>query len=59
MYIMSLLSEGGEIPNTSLQGGLLAGVAFFLLVVIVGWLTSGRKQDQPEVKHETGKPVKK
>ena len=59
MLAMRLLSEGGEGPNTSLQGLLLVGIAFFLLMVIVGWLTSTRKQDQPEVQHEVKKPVKK
>lgn len=59
MLAMRLLSEGGEGPNTSLQGLLLVGIAFFLLMVIVGWLTSTRKQDQPEVQHEAKKPVKK
>ncbi len=60
MLAMSmLLSEGGEIPNTSLQGGLFVGIAFFLLMVIVGWLTSNRNQDQAEVTHEAQKSAKK
>jgi len=52
MFAMRLLSEGGEIPNTSLQGVLFGLLGFFLLMVIVGWLTSNRNQDQAEVTHE-------
>ncbi len=59
MYALRLLSEGGEGPNTSLQGLLLIGIAFFFLMIIVGWLTSNRKQEQPEVQHEAKKPAKK
>jgi hypothetical protein len=59
MFAMRFLSEGGEGPNTSLQGLLLIGIAFFLLMVIVGWLTSNRKQNQAEVKHEAKKSDKK
>ena len=55
MLAMSLLSGGGEGPNTSLLGLLFVGIAFFLLIVIVGWLTSSRKQDQAEVRHEAKK----
>lgn len=59
MFAMRLLSEGGEGPNTSLLGLLLGVFGFFLLMVIVGWLTSNRKQNQAEVKLEAKKPVKK
>ena len=59
MLAMRLLSEGGEGPNTSLLGLMFIGIAFFLLIVIVGWLTSSRKQDQAEVKHEAKASVKK
>jgi len=59
MYALRLLSEGGEGPNTSLQGLLVIGIAFFFLMIIVGWLTSNRKQEQPDVQHETKKPAKK
>jgi hypothetical protein len=52
MLAMRFLSEGGEGPNMSLEGLLFAGIAFFLLLIIVGWLTSIRKQDQAEVTHE-------
>ncbi|MBI5945218.1 MAG: hypothetical protein HY864_12680 [Chloroflexi bacterium] len=58
MLAMLLLSEGGEGINTSLQGLLFAGIAFFLLMVIVGWLTSSRKQEQAEAGHEAGNSEK-
>lgn len=59
MLALRLLSEGGEGPNTELVWLLYAGMAFFFLVVIVGWWVSSRKQDQPEVKHEAVKSKKK
>lgn len=52
MFALRLLSEGGEGPNTSLQWMLYVAIAFFLLMVIVGWWVSKRKQSQPEVEHE-------
>lgn len=55
MLMMRLLSEGGEGPDTSLLWLLFIGIAFFLLMVIVGWLSSSRKQDQPEVTIEAKK----
>ena len=55
MLVMRLLSEGGEGPDTSLLWLLFAGLAFFFLVIIVGWLTSGRKQDQDGVTVEAKK----
>ena len=55
MFMMRLLSEGGEGPNTSLQGLLFAGIAFILLIVIVGWLAGSRKQNPAEVTHEAKK----
>lgn len=58
MHAMLLLSEGGEGVNTSLQGLLFAGIAFLLLMIIVGWLTSGRRQDQAEAVQETKKSSK-
>jgi hypothetical protein len=53
MFALTRLSE--EMPNTSLAWLLYIVLAFFLLMVIVGWLVSRTKQDQPEEK----KPVKK
>ncbi|MBI5963606.1 MAG: hypothetical protein HY863_09050 [Chloroflexi bacterium] len=55
MFMLHLLSEGRETPNTSLQGLLFVGIAFFLLMVVVGWLAGSRKQNQPEVTHEAKK----
>ncbi len=51
MYALSLLFEEG--PNTSLAWLLWVALAFFFLMVIVGWLTSRNKGKQPEVRHET------
>ena len=58
MLVMRLLSEGGEGPNTSLLWLLFGMLTFFLLMIIVGWLTSGRKQDQAEVTNEAKKSAK-
>ncbi len=59
MFAFRLLSEGGEGPNTELQWLLLAGIAFFFLIVIVGWWTSLRKPEQAEAGHEAKKSAKK
>ena len=54
MYaLQSLLQEGG--PNTSLTWLLLVALAFFFLMVVVGWLTSKNKGSKPEVQHEAYK----
>ena len=58
MLALRLLSEGGEVPNTELLWLLLVGMAFFFLVVIVGWLTSSRKQEQVEAEPEAKKSAK-
>jgi hypothetical protein len=50
MYAIHFLAEEG--PNTELSWLLLAGLGFFLLMIIVGWLTSRRNGGQAEVKHE-------
>jgi hypothetical protein len=52
MFALRLLSEGGGGLNPSLQWMLYVGIAFFLLMVIVGWWVSSKKQNQPEVEHE-------
>lgn len=52
MLAIRLFSEGSEGTNTGLSWLLFAGVGVFLLVVIVGWLSSARKQEQVPVKHE-------
>lgn len=59
MLALRLLSEGGEGPNKELLWLLYLVIAFFLLIVIVGWWVSLRKQDQPEVKQEAVKSKKK
>ncbi len=55
MFMFRLLSEGGEGPNTSLIGLLYIGMAFFFLMIVVGWISS-KKQNQPEVKNDAVKP---
>jgi hypothetical protein len=50
MYALYLLAEEG--PNTSLSWLLWVALAFFFLMVVVGWLTSRNKGSQPEVQHE-------
>lgn len=59
MFALRLLSEGGEGPNTELLWLLYVVIAIFLLAIIAGWWTGSRKQDQPEVKNEAVKPMKK
>ena len=59
MLALRVLSEGAEGPNTELQWLLLAGIAFFFLIIAVGWWTSSIKQEQVEVQHEAMKSVKK
>jgi predicted flap endonuclease-1-like 5' DNA nuclease len=51
MSAMILLEETG--PNPELGWLLYVFLGFFLLMVIVGWLVSRRKVEQPEVPHET------
>lgn len=55
MLALHLLSEGGEGPDTSLLFLLFIVMAFFFLMIVVGWLTSSRKQDQTEVTHDAKK----
>ncbi len=52
MLALSLLSEGGTGPDTSLLLLLFIGIAFFFLIITVGWLSSNRKQYQAEVAQE-------
>jgi len=44
------MSEEG--PNTELSWLLFAALGFFFLMVIVGWLTSRRNDEQVEAGHE-------
>lgn len=50
MYLMQFIAEEG--PNTELSWLLYAALGFFLLMVIVGWLTSRRNDGQVEVTNE-------
>jgi predicted flap endonuclease-1-like 5' DNA nuclease len=50
MLAIQFLSEGG--PDTSLTPVLLVLFGFFLLMVIIGWLSSKNKPTQPEVRQE-------
>jgi len=44
-----LLSEGSHGPDASLLWLLLIALGFFFLIVVVGWLVSMKKDNQPEV----------
>ena len=59
MLALRLLSEGGEGLNTELLWVLYLGFGLFFLVVLTGWLTAGRKPDQPEFKQEAVKSGEK
>ncbi len=50
MYAVVLLEEAG--PNPELGWWLAVFVAFFVLMVIVGWLTKDRKTQQENVSQE-------
>ena len=50
MYLVQLISEEG--PNTELSWLLYAALGFFLLMVIIGWLTSRRNDGQVEATNE-------
>ena len=52
MQALILLSEGSG-PDTSLSWLLWVALAFFALMVVVGWLTSRNKGSKPEIQHET------
>lgn len=51
MYVIRFLAEEG--PNTELSWLLFITLAFFLLMIIVGWLTSNRSTEQAEVAHDS------
>ena len=51
MQALILLSEGSG-ADTSLSWLLWVALAFFALMVVVGWLTSRNKGSKPEVQHE-------
>ena len=50
MYLIQLIAEEG--PNTELSWLLYVTLGFFLLMVIIGWLTSRRNDEQAEAAHE-------
>lgn len=50
MYAVTFLAEEG--PNTELSWLLFIALAFFLLMIIVGWLTGRRGGEQAEAAHE-------
>lgn len=56
MFASFLAAEG---PNTELLWLLYAGLAFFFLVIVIGWLSSLRKRDLSKVKVEAAKPSPK
>ena len=51
MYAIQFLAEEG--PNTELSWLLFVGLGFFLLMIIVGWLTSNRSTEQAEAGHDS------
>ena len=51
MYAIRFLAEEG--PNTELSWLLFVGLGFFLLMIVVGWLTSSRSAEQAEVTHDS------
>jgi len=53
MFALTLISE--EVPNPSLMWLLYIVLAFFSLMVIVGWLVGRTKQSQPDLKRSAKK----
>jgi hypothetical protein len=53
MFALRLLSEGGGSPDASLQWMLYVALAFFALMVFVGWWVSRNKKPEVEIQHET------
>jgi hypothetical protein len=52
MVALRLLAEGGGGPNLELSWLLYAGMAFLLVTILVGWLTSSGERDQVEAAQE-------
>jgi hypothetical protein len=52
MFVLRLLSESGEGPDTTLLWLLIIALVFFFLMVIIGWLVSRNKKPEAEVQHE-------
>jgi len=57
MFAVIPLSEWK--PDMSLVWLLYLALAFMLLMIVVGWLSSHREQDQPEARQEARKATKK
>jgi hypothetical protein len=57
MLALYLLSErAAEGPDTSLAWILLVGLGLLFLMIVIGWLSSSVKQNQPEAQNEAQKP---
>lgn len=56
VYIIAFVRGG---PNTSLSWVLFVTLAFMFLMIVVGWLTNRKEQDQSEVRHKSKMPAKK
>ena len=59
MFMVRLLSEGVEGPDTSLIWLLYIGMAFFFMIIIAGWPIGGRKQEQLKVEGDAPKSKKR
>lgn len=53
MLALQLFAEGGEGPQTELLWLFYLLMAFLALAIAAGWLSSLRKQPQPETAHES------
>jgi hypothetical protein len=53
MFALRLLSEGGESPDSTLLWMLIAALAFFFLMVVVGWLASRNKKAGADVHYQS------
>ena len=59
MLFLRMLSEGGGGPDTSLAGLLYAGIAFFFMIIVLGWPEGKGKQDQAAGPREAVNKAKK
>jgi hypothetical protein len=53
MFALRLLSEGGEGPDATLTWMLVVALAFFLLMVIVGWWVNKNRKPEAEPENQT------
>jgi len=56
VYALNLLSQEG--PNTSLAWLLWVALAFFVIIIVVGWLVSRNRTEKPEVVEKIQKDKK-